>query len=136
MQLTPSIRPHKLWCQARALLAPVSVPLANKMSASKLICYFSSHSTAFGFQSSTQLDNIALTPTNRKADQRLAEFQAGIVTAAHATLNTEQQFSCLRFALVYTISSLPNSAGGVIHVSEVHALLIKVHDILDNAVSK
>ena len=34
-QFAPSIRTHKLWCQARAHLAPVS--LATKMSASKLI---------------------------------------------------------------------------------------------------
>ena len=38
-QLAPSIRSHKLWCQAKAHLAPV--PVATKMSASKLICYFS-----------------------------------------------------------------------------------------------
>ena len=38
LQLAPSTRSHKLWCQARALLSPVS--LATKMSASKLICYF------------------------------------------------------------------------------------------------
>ena len=44
-QLAPSICTHKLWCQARALLASVS--LATKMSASKLICYFSSHPAAF-----------------------------------------------------------------------------------------
>ena len=37
-QLAPSIRSCKLWCQARALLAHVS--LATKMSASKLICFF------------------------------------------------------------------------------------------------
>ena len=41
LQLAPSIHIHKLWCQARALLAPVS--LATKMSASKLLHYFSSH---------------------------------------------------------------------------------------------
>ena len=34
-KLTPSIRSHKLWCQARAFLFPVS--LATKMSASKLL---------------------------------------------------------------------------------------------------
>ena len=33
LQLVPSIRSHKLWCQDRVLLAPV--PLAIKMSASK-----------------------------------------------------------------------------------------------------
>ena len=50
-QLAPSIHTHKLRCKARALLAPVS--LATKMSASKLIHYFSSHPAAFGFQAST-----------------------------------------------------------------------------------
>ena len=39
-QLAPSIRSHKLWCQAKVFLVPV--PLATKMSASKLIHYFSS----------------------------------------------------------------------------------------------
>ena len=38
--------------------------------------------------------------------------------------------------LVDTISSLPNSDGGVILVSKVHELPIKFHDILDNGVSK
>ena len=75
------------------------------MSASKLIHYFSSHPAAFGFQSSTQPDNITLTPANRKADQSLSEFQTGIRAAGHATLNTEQLISCLRVALVDTISS-------------------------------
>ena len=50
-QFAPSIQTCKLWCQARALLAPVS--LATKMSASKLIHYFSSQPAAFGFQAST-----------------------------------------------------------------------------------
>ena len=44
LQLAPSIRSCKLWYQARALLAPV--PLATKMSASKLIHYYSSHPAA------------------------------------------------------------------------------------------
>ena len=48
LQLAPSICTHKLWCQARVLLAPVS--LATKMSASKLMHYFSSHPPTFGFQ--------------------------------------------------------------------------------------
>ena len=69
-QLSPSIRSHKLRCQARALLAPV--PLATKMSASKLICYFTNHPAASRFQSSTPPDNITLTSANRKADQSLS----------------------------------------------------------------
>ena len=66
-QLAPSIRSHKLWCQARTLLLPVS--FAIMMSASKLILYFSSHPAAFVFQSSTPPDNITLNPANRKANQ-------------------------------------------------------------------
>ena len=58
LHFAPSIHTCKLWCQARALLAPVS--LATKMSASKLIHYFSSHPAAFGFQASTPPDNISL----------------------------------------------------------------------------
>ena len=56
LQLGPSIHTHKL-CQARALPAPVS--LTTKMSASKLIHYFSSHPAAFGFQAFTPPDNIS-----------------------------------------------------------------------------
>ena len=70
LQLAPSIHTCKLWCQARDLLPPVS--LATKMSASKLICYFSSHPAAFGFQASTPPDNISLNSANRKADQSLS----------------------------------------------------------------
>ena len=83
-QFAPSIWSHKLWCQARALLAPV--PLTTKMSASKLIHFFSSHLAAFESQSITPPDNITLTSANRKADQSLSEFQTGIGAAAHATL--------------------------------------------------
>ena len=104
-QLAPSIRSHKFWYQARVLLAPV--PLAAKMSTSKFIFYFSSHPAAFGFQSSTQPDNIILTPVNRKADQSLSDFQTDICAAAHATLNTEQVISHLRAALIHTIPFYP-----------------------------
>ena len=85
---------------------------------------------------STPPDNITLTPANRKAGQSLSEFQTGIGAAAYATVHMEQLISYLRVALVDTISSLPDSEGGVIPLSEVHELLIKIHDILDNAVSK
>ena len=134
LQLAPGIDTCKLWCQAMALLAPVSQ--ATKMSASKLICYFSSHPAAFGFWASTPPDNITLNSANRKADQSLSDFQTGVGATAHATLDTEQLISHLRVALVDTLSSLPDAEGGVIPVSEVCELLLKVHDILDRAVSK
>ena len=47
-QLASNIISHKLWCQARVLLAPM--PLATKMFVSKLIHYFPSHSAFFRFQ--------------------------------------------------------------------------------------
>ena len=92
--------------------------LATKISASKLIHYFSSHPAAFGFQSSTPPDNVTLTFANRKADQNLSDFQTGVSAAVHATLDTEQLISHLRVALVDTLSSLPDSEGGVIPVSK------------------
>ena len=116
--LAPSIHTRKLWCQARALLAPVS--LATKMSASKLIHYFSSHPAAFGFQASTPTDNISLNSAKRKVDQSLSDFQTGVGATAHATLDTEQLISHLQVALVDTLSSLPEAEGDVIPVSEVH----------------
>ena len=95
LQLAPSLRSCILCCQARAFLAPV--PLAAKMSASKLICYFSSHHASFGFWSSTPLDNITLTSANRKADhQSLSDLQTDIGAAVHATLDTEQLISHLK----------------------------------------
>ena len=133
-QLAPSIHTHKLWCQARALLAPVS--LATKMSASKLIHYFSSHPAAFGFWASTPPDNISLNSANRKADQSLSDFQTGVGAAAHATLDTEQLISHLQVALVDTLSSLSEAEGDVIPVSEVCELLFCIHSILEKAVSK
>ena len=48
----------------------------------------------------------------------------------------EQFISHLRVALVDTLSSLPDAEGGIIPVSEVCELLLKVHDTLDKAVSK
>ena len=73
---------------------------------------------------------------NEKADQSLSDFQIGVGAAAHATLDMEQLITCLLLALVDTLSSLPNAEGGVIPVSEVHELLLKVHDIRDKGVSK
>ena len=134
LQLALSIHTRKLWCQARAILAPVS--LATKMSASKLICYFSSHPAAFGFWASTPPDNISLNFANRKVDQSLSDFQTGLGATAHAALDTEQLISHLQVALVDTLSSLPEAEGDVIPVSEVHKLLLWIHGILDKAVSK
>ena len=106
------------------------------MSASKLIHYFSSHPAAFRFQASTPPDNITLNSPNRKADQSLFDFQTGVGAAAHATLDMEQLISCLWVALIDTLSSLPQPEGDVIPVSEVPELLLRIHDILDKAVSK
>ena len=47
-----------------------------------------------------------------------------------------QLISHLQVALVDTLSSLPVAEEGVIPVSEVHELLLRIHVILDKAVSK
>ena len=110
--------------------------LATKMSASKLICYFSSHPAAFGFWASTPPDNISLNSANRKVDQSLSDFQAGLGATAHAILDTGQLISHLQVALVDTLFSLPEAEGDVIPVSEVLELFLQIHGILDKAVSK
>ena len=110
--------------------------LATKLSASMLIYYFSSHPATFGFWASTPPDNITLISANREADKSLSDFQTGVGAAAHATLDTEQLISHLQVTLVDTLSLLPNAEGGVIPVSEVHELLLKIYDNLDKAVSK
>ena len=134
LQLAPSIHTCKLWCQARALLAPMS--LATKMLASKLIHYFSSHPAAFGFLASTLPDVISLNSANRKVDQSLSDFQTGVGATAHATLDTEQLISHLQVPLVDTLSSLPEAEGDVIPMSEVCELLLQIRGISDKAVSK
>ena len=78
----------------------------------------------------TPPDNITLTSANRKADQSLSDLQTGVDAAAHATLDTKQPISHLRIALLDTLSSVPNSEGGIIPVSEAHELPLKVHNIL------
>ena len=84
---------------------PLPVPLVGK-SPSVLIHYFSSHPAAFGFQASSPPDNITLKPTNKKTNQNLSDFQAGIDSAAHATLDTKQLVSCRRTVPVGNIASL------------------------------
>ena len=73
---------------------------------------------------------------NRKADQSLLDFQTSVGATAHSTLDTEQLISHLQVALVDTLSSLSKAEGDVIPVSEVHELLLWIHDILDKALSK
>ena len=132
-QLAPSIKYCKLWCQARALFLPVAQ--AGKMSASKLIHYFSRHPPSFGFQASSPPDNITLNLANKRSYQSLSDFQTGIGAAIHATLDTEQCICDTRTAFVDKIASLHGSDDGVIAASEVHEVLTKTHDILDSAVS-
>ena len=104
LQLAPSTNLCKLLCQAKALL--LLKAQEGKMSASKLIYYFSIHPAAFRFQASLLPDNITLNPANRRTDQSLSDFQTGIGMAAHATLETEQLISNTRTVLVDSIGSL------------------------------
>ena len=108
-----------------------------KMLVSKLNQYFLATQQCFG--SSLQHHQITspewILPIGRLI--RVSQnFQTGIGVATHATLSMEQLISYMRVALVDTISSLQDSEGRDISVSEVCELLTKIHDILDMAVSK
>ena len=83
--------------------------------------YFSSHPATFGFQASLPPGNITLNSANKRTDQSLPDFQAGIGTAAHASLDVDQLTSHTR--AVDMMASLQGSGGGVITASEVHELL-------------
>ena len=126
LQVFYSINPYKLRWQAMLVLLPV--PLTGKMSASELICCFFSHSVAFEFWDSTPQDNITLNPDDKKTDQSLSDFQTGIATTTHATSETDCicWYHCL----------LQASDRGIIPVTEMHGFFYKIHDILDNALSK
>ena len=73
LQLASSINSCCLLYHARTLLLPV--PLVGKISASKLICHFSSHPAAFGFWVSSPPDNITFNTANMKTDQSLSDYQ-------------------------------------------------------------
>ena len=90
-QLVSSIKFHKLWCKAKALLLPVLQ--AGKMLTSKWICYLPSHPGAFGSQASSPSDNITLNPAIKRTDQSLPDFPTGICEIADATLDTENLIS-------------------------------------------
>ena len=125
-QLASDIHAYKLWCQARALLAPVS--LATKMSASKLINYFSIHSAAFGFWASTPPDNTTLTSANKKAYHSLRfSYWCWGCCSCHLTQSNSSLTSRLPLLILFF---------HIIPVSEVCELLLKVHNILDIAVFK
>ena len=115
--LATSIRSHKLWCQAGALLA--SVPLATKMSASKLICYSFNHPATFRFQSSTPPDNITLISANRKADESIRLSDWHWCCCSCYSLTWSSSFLSSGLPLLIIFSSVPDSEGGVIPMSKV-----------------
>ena len=51
------------------------ISLVEKISASKLLHYFSSHPAAFGFRAFSPLENISLNTANKKMDQILSDFK-------------------------------------------------------------
>ena len=63
-------------------------------------------------------------------------FKSGIGTAVHATLETVQLICHMRIQMVDTFTSLQNSDAEVVPGTELTDSPNKIHDILDNAVSK
>ena len=101
-QLAPSIKSPKLQYQARALLLPA--PQVEKISASKLIHYFSGHPVVFGFLASLPPDNVTLNPASKRVDLSLSDWHCAPM-ATHANLDTAQLISHTRIALVNAIAS-------------------------------
>ena len=64
------------------------------------------------------------------------DFHTGIGAAAHITSDIEQLISHTWTTLAVTIASIQGTDGSVTAALEVTELLTKIHDILDNAVSK
>ena len=129
LQLVPCNKSHKLWYQARALV--LHVLEGGKVSASKLIHCFSSHTAAFGFWATLPPDIITLNPAKKKTDQSLYGFQTGIVIAAHATLDTEQLIFIWELPLLIQLPFYR-----VLMVSYYNLQSTWIHDILDSTVSK
>ena len=86
-------------------------------------------------------DNMTLYPINRLCTLpirrliRVLLFRLALVQL-HVLLWIQQLISHTRTVLVNTIASLQDSDFKVIPVSEVHELLTKINDILDNAIAK
>ena len=77
-----------------------------------------------------------LNASHKKSDHILFYFSTSIGAAVCANLDTVQLDYYTRTVLVDTVASQWSSDGEVIPVSEVHELLITIHGILDNTVSK
>ena len=100
---------------------------------SKLIHYFSSCPGTFGFQASSQLDDITLNAANKKADQRLSFSRLALVQLLMPLWIQSSLFLITGLPLLILLP-LQGSDGDIIADLEVNELLI--HDILDIAVSK
>ena len=131
-QHAPSILTYKLWCQARVLLAPVS--LATKMSASKLIHYFLSHPAAFGFQASThQITSLWILPSGKLIS--LSWIFRLVLVLLHMLLLTQSN-SSLTSRLPLLILFLTAWGRGRCYTCLWSVRILKIHDMLDKAISK
>ena len=113
LQLVPSIRSHKQWCQARALLSLYLKPSRHQHL--NLFDIFLATRQHLGSSLHSHLIKITLNPANKKADQSLR------ISDWHCWLKP-LLIQCSQFltwvALVDTISSLKDSEGGTTPVSE------------------
>ena len=108
LQLAPSIKCHKLWCQARAWLLPV--PQAGKMSA----CKVNHHFPVIQQHSDSRLVCHLITSfwSSWFSDWHGC---SGLCHFWHGT-----SYSHTRACFVDTVTSLQGSDGGLIAASEVH----------------
>ena len=131
-QPPPNINSDKLWFQARSLLLPVS--LTDKMSAFKLIWYFSSHPAVFWFQySSLPESSLESCKYNWSNNSWFSDWHW--CGCSYHSWYRAADFSCQNCSCWYHCL-FPGFWLGMIPVQEVLESLTKIHGILDNSVSK
>ena len=100
----------------------------------KIDSLFSIYPVPFGFWASLPPENITLKPAN-KTNQILSDFQTSIDTAVHVTLGAEQLIPKKELHLL-RYNCLPTEFWQRNYSSFRSAWITKMHDTLENAVSK
>ena len=118
----------------RALLAPVS--LATQTSASKLICYFSSHPAAFGFWASTPPDNISLEFCQQESSSVSQIFRLVLGPLLMVLLTQSNSFLASGLPLLILFPHCPRLREMLYLCLKCGELILRIHDILDKAISK
>ena len=124
----------KLWAEVRGLLQQ-GTSNSQKVSASKLVKYFTSANQAFGFRAPSAPDGLSLDKSKKAEETKLSEFQTMLGAAAHASVEAEQLVSRLCRSISNLDSILDGPPGQTVETAEVRLRLAEVKEVLDASVS-